>query len=48
MVGQTDYTSKEFSEKTQLEINRILKPGGQYLCATPSRVTGPHDISVFF
>jgi ubiquinone/menaquinone biosynthesis C-methylase UbiE len=30
------------------EISRILKPGGQYLCATPSRVTGPHDISVFF
>jgi SAM-dependent methyltransferase len=30
------------------EIHRTLKPGGQYLCATPSGVTGPHDISVFF
>jgi SAM-dependent methyltransferase len=27
------------------EIVRVLKPGGRYLCATPSRVTGPHDIS---
>ena len=27
------------------EIVRVLKPGGRYLCVTPSRVTGPHDIS---
>ena len=38
----------EDAEPQLREINRILKPGGQYLCATPSRVTGPHDISVFF
>lgn len=25
-----------------------LKPGGVYLCVTPSRLTGPHDISRFF
>jgi SAM-dependent methyltransferase len=25
-----------------------LKPGGVYLCVTPNRVTGPHDISMFF
>ncbi len=30
------------------EIHRILKPGGRYLCATPTRLTGPHDISVYF
>lgn len=30
------------------EIHRVLKPGGCYLCITPSRVTGPHDISVYF
>jgi SAM-dependent methyltransferase len=30
------------------EIYRVLKPGGQYLCTTPNRVTGPHDVSVFF
>jgi SAM-dependent methyltransferase len=36
------------AEPQLMEINRILKPGGQYLCTTPNRVTGPHDISVFF
>lgn len=30
------------------EIFRVLKPGGQYLCRTPSRVTGPHDVSRYF
>lgn len=25
-----------------------LAPGGTYLCVTPSRLTGPHDISRFF
>ncbi len=30
------------------EIHRVLKRGGQYLCSTPNRVTGPHDISVYF
>jgi len=30
------------------EIVRVLKPGGVYLCNTPSRVTGPHDISCCF
>lgn len=30
------------------EVFRILKPGGRYLCRTPSRTTGPHDVSMFF
>lgn len=30
------------------EIYRVLKPGGEYLCITPNRLTGPHDISKFF
>ena len=30
------------------EIHRILKPGGRYVCCTPNRLTGPHDISVYF
>ncbi len=30
------------------EIYRILKPGGRYVCSTPNRLTGPHDISVYF
>ncbi len=30
------------------EIYRVLKPGGRYICVTPNRLTGPHDISVYF
>ena len=29
-------------------VRRALKPGGRYVCVTPNRATGPHDISVFF
>jgi len=28
-----------------INLNRALKPGGIYLCETPNRLTGPHDIS---
>lgn len=38
----------EDAEDQLREIIRILKPGGKYLCITPSRVTGPHDVSVYF
>ena len=30
------------------EIRRVLKPGGLYLCITPNRLSGPHDVSRFF
>ena len=30
------------------EIHRVLKPGGRYVCCTPNRLTGPHDISIYF
>ena len=30
------------------EVFRVLKPGGIYLCSTPSAITGPHDISMYF
>jgi ubiquinone/menaquinone biosynthesis C-methylase UbiE len=30
------------------EVYRVLKPGGGYMCITPSRVTGPHDVSCYF
>ena len=30
------------------EIRRVLKPDACYVCSTPSRVTGPHDISAYF
>ncbi len=33
----------------QLEgIWRALRPGGVYICITPNRLNGPHDISQFF
>jgi SAM-dependent methyltransferase len=27
------------------EVARVLRPGGKYLCGTPNRLNGPHDIS---
>jgi SAM-dependent methyltransferase len=30
------------------EVYRVLKPGARYICITPSRVTGPHDVSCYF
>jgi SAM-dependent methyltransferase len=30
------------------EVHRVLKSGGHYVCITPSRVTGPHDVSCYF
>lgn len=30
------------------EVARILKPGGVYVCTTPSAATGPHDITMYF
>lgn len=29
-------------------VYRCLKPGGRYLCITPSHLTGPHDVSQHF
>jgi ubiquinone/menaquinone biosynthesis C-methylase UbiE len=30
------------------EIYRVLRSAGSYICVTPSRLTGPHDISCYF
>jgi SAM-dependent methyltransferase len=30
------------------EIRRTLAPGGRYVCITPHRYSGPHDISKYF
>ena len=30
------------------EIRRVLVRGGTYLCLTPNRLSGPHDVSRFF
>jgi SAM-dependent methyltransferase len=29
-------------------LHRVLAPGGMYICITPNRLTGPHDISRYF
>ena len=29
-------------------ISRAMAPGGAYICATPNRLSGPHDISQYF
>lgn len=29
-------------------IHGVLAPGGTYICITPNRLTGPHDISKYF
>lgn len=35
-------------EERMREVYRVLKPGGHYLCRTPNRYSGPHDISMYF
>jgi len=29
-------------------VHRALRPGGRYLCVTPNRLSGPHDVSRHF
>jgi SAM-dependent methyltransferase len=29
-------------------VHACLKPGGRYVCVTPNRLSGPHDISKYF
>jgi SAM-dependent methyltransferase len=31
-----------------MEVFRVLKKGGIYICITPNRISGPHDVSRFF
>jgi SAM-dependent methyltransferase len=30
------------------EMRRVLSPGGRYVCVTPNRLWGPHDVSRYF
>ena len=43
-----EHLHPEDAHQQLAEIRRILKPGGKYVCITPSRLTGPHDISKYF
>jgi SAM-dependent methyltransferase len=30
------------------QVHEALAPGGRFVCITPNRLTGPHDISMYF
>lgn len=43
-----EHVHPEDASQQLREIYRVLKPGGMYLCVTPNRLSGPHDISRYF
>lgn len=43
-----EHLHPEDAAKQLAEVYRVLKPGARYTCITPSRLTGPHDISCYF
>jgi SAM-dependent methyltransferase len=43
-----EHLHPEDAEAQTRDILRALRPGGTYICITPARLTGPHDISYFF
>lgn len=40
-----EHLHPEDAEVHAREVARILRPGGKYLCGTPNRMNGPHDIT---
>jgi ubiquinone/menaquinone biosynthesis C-methylase UbiE len=43
-----EHLHPEDAQEQLINIYRVLKPGGIYLCMTPNRISGPHDISKYF
>jgi len=43
-----EHLHPEDAQEQLKEIHRVLKPGGSYICITPSRLAGPHDVSGYF
>jgi len=43
-----EHIHEEDGRQHLADVYRALKPGGVYVCRTPNRYTGPHDISMFF
>ena len=40
--------SRRCDRAARRDFFRVLKSGGRYICSTPNRLTGPHDISCYF
>ncbi len=43
-----EHLHPEDAEEQVTNVYRALAPGGVYICATPNRLSGPHDISEHF
>lgn len=43
-----EHLHPEDSREQLTQILRALEPGGVYVCVTPNRLTGPHDVSRYF
>jgi SAM-dependent methyltransferase len=43
-----EHLHPEDAEEQLRNIFAALAPGGRYVCVTPNRLTGPHDVSRFF
>lgn len=43
-----EHLHPEDTEEQLQNIARALKPGGKYICITPHRFSGPHDVSQYF
>lgn len=43
-----EHLHPEDAYKHMVEMRRLLAPGGHYICVTPNRLYGPHDISRHF
>jgi len=43
-----EHLHPEDAQEQLRDVLRILVPGGRYICVTPNRLTGPHDVSRYF
>jgi SAM-dependent methyltransferase len=43
-----EHVHPDDAEAQMRSIYRVLAKGGRYLCITPNRISGPHDVSMYF
>jgi len=43
-----EHLHPEDADEQLRDIQRTLAPGGVYVCITPNRLSGPHDVSAYF